>query len=168
MSGIVHGIVVLLILVLLAPYASHIPLASMAPILMLVAWNMSERKEFAHILKARTSDSLVLLITFLLTVFTNLTTAVEVGLVLAVLLFIKRMRESLRVAKVLPDPSLKHEKVTPHMVTSQHDCPQISIYTIEGPLFSGMPICSKARSRTRCSISQKCCCCEWAKYRFWT
>lgn len=136
-SGIVHGIVVLLILVLLAPYASHIPLASMAPILMLVAWNMSERKEFAHILKARTSDSLVLLITFLLTVFTNLTTAVEVGLVLAVLLFIKRMRESLRVAKVLPDPSLKHEKVTPHMVTSQHDCPQISIYTIEGPLFFG-------------------------------
>ncbi|MDT8018971.1 MULTISPECIES: SulP family inorganic anion transporter [Bacillota] len=136
-SGIVHGIVVLLILVLLAPYASHIPLASMAPILMLVAWNMSERKEFAHILKARTSDSLVLLITFLLTVFTNLTTAVEVGLVLAVLLFIKRTRESLRVAKVLPDPSLKHEKVTPHMVTSQHDCPQISIYTIEGPLFFG-------------------------------
>ncbi|RNB61710.1 sulfate permease [Brevibacillus gelatini] len=136
-SGIVHGIVVLLILILLAPYASHIPLASMAPILMLVAWNMSERKEFAHILKAKTSDSLVLLITFLLTVFTNLTTAVEVGLVLAVLLFIKRMRESLQVAKVLPDPSLKHEKVMPHMVTAQHDCPQISIYTIEGPLFFG-------------------------------
>ncbi|MDR4997692.1 SulP family inorganic anion transporter [Brevibacillus parabrevis] len=137
MSGIIHGMVVLLILVLLAPYASHIPLASMAPILMLVAWNMSERKEFAHILKAKTSDSLVLVITFVLTVFTNLTTAVEVGLVLAVLLFIKRMRDSLQVAKVLPDPSLKHEKVMPHMVSSQHDCPQINIYTIEGPLFFG-------------------------------
>lgn len=137
MSGIIHGLVVLLILVLFAPYASHIPLASMAPILMLVAWNMSERKEFAHILKAKTSDSLVLVLTFLLTVFTNLTVAIEVGLVLSILLFIKRMRDSLRVAQVLPDPSSKHDKVMAHMVTEGHDCPQISIYTIEGPLFFG-------------------------------
>ncbi|MBC2632191.1 sodium-independent anion transporter, partial [Salmonella enterica subsp. enterica serovar Enteritidis] len=83
-SGIVHGIVVLLVLLLFAPYASHIPLASMAPILMLVAWNMSERKHFMHMLKIKTSDSLVLAITFLLTVFADLTTAVEVGLLLAV------------------------------------------------------------------------------------
>ncbi|WP_312109333.1 SulP family inorganic anion transporter [Brevibacillus reuszeri] len=137
MSGIIHGLVVLLILIVIAPYASSIPLASMAPILMLVAWNMSERKEFMHILKAKTSDSIVLLITFLLTVFTNLTTAVEVGLVLAVLLFVKRMRDSLQVEKVLPDPSSKHEKVASHMVTASHDCPQISMFTIEGPLFFG-------------------------------
>ncbi|GAA3334001.1 hypothetical protein GCM10020331_100260 [Ectobacillus funiculus] len=69
MSGIIHGLVVLLVLLLLAPYASHIPLASMAPILMFVAWNMSERKEFAHVLKTKTADSAVLLVTFLLTVF---------------------------------------------------------------------------------------------------
>ncbi|NRR19398.1 SulP family inorganic anion transporter [Brevibacillus sp. MS2.2] len=137
MSGIIHGLVVLLILMLFAPYASHIPLASMAPILMLVAWNMSERKEFAHMLKAKTSDSLVLVLTFLLTVFTNLTVAIEVGLVLSILLFVKRTRDSLRVAQVLPDPSSKHDKVMPHMVTEDHDCPQISIYTIEGPLFFG-------------------------------
>jgi SulP family sulfate permease len=136
-SGIIHGIVVLFILILFAPYASHIPLASMAPILMLVAWNMSERKEFAHVLKTRTSDSIVLLITFLLTVFTNLTTAVEIGLILAVILFVKRMGELLTVAKVLPDPNNKHEKVQAHMVNEGHDCPQISIYTIEGPLFFG-------------------------------
>ncbi|WP_429841798.1 SulP family inorganic anion transporter [Brevibacillus sp. FIR094] len=137
MSGIIHGLVVLLILVLFAPYASHIPLASMAPILMLVAWNMSERKEFTHMLKAKTSDSLVLVLTFLLTVFTNLTVAIEVGLVLSILLFVKRTRDSLRVAQVLPDPSSKNDKVMPHMVTEGHDCPQISIYTIEGPLFFG-------------------------------
>lgn len=137
LSGIIHGLVVLLVLVVLAPYASSIPLASMAPILMLVAWNMSERKEFMHILRAKTSDSIVLLITFLLTVFTTLTTAVEVGLVLAVLLFVKRMRDSLQVAKVLPDPTSRHEKVMPHMVTESHDCPQFSIYSIEGPLFFG-------------------------------
>ncbi|MFC9712420.1 SulP family inorganic anion transporter [Paenibacillus sp. NPDC056933] len=137
LSGVIHGVVVLLVLVLFAPYASHIPLASMAPVLMIVAWNMSERRSFMHVLKTRTSDSLVLLITFLLTVFTSLTTAVEVGLILAVLLFVKRMSEMLKVAKVLPDPEHKHEKVMAHMVQEGHDCPQISLYTIEGPLFFG-------------------------------
>ncbi|MDK8193819.1 sulfate permease [Paenibacillus sp. UMB7766-LJ446] len=137
LSGVIHGVVVLLVLVLFAPYASHIPLASMAPVLMMVAWNMSERRSFIHVLKTRTSDSLVLLITFLLTVFTSLTTAVEVGLILAVLLFVKRMSEMLKVAKVLPDPDHKHEKVMAHMVHDGHDCPQMSMYTIEGPLFFG-------------------------------
>ncbi|WP_282939634.1 sulfate permease [Paenibacillus sp. RC67] len=136
-SGMVHGGVVLLVLVLLAPFASTIPLSSMAPILMVVAWNMSERKEFAHVLKTKTSDSIILVITFLLTVLTNLTTAVEVGLVLAVIVFVKRMRDILTVTKVLPDPSMKNEKVKSYMVKEGHDCPQISIYTIEGPLFFG-------------------------------
>jgi len=137
MSGIIHGVFVLLTLLLLAPYASHIPLASMAPVLMVVAWNMSEQKHFAHIVKLKSGDSLVLIITFLLTVFTSLTLAVEVGLVLAVVLFAKRMSEKLVVTKVLPDHALKHEKVQSHVVHQQHDCPQISIYTIEGPLFFG-------------------------------
>jgi SulP family sulfate permease len=136
-SGVVHAIVVLLILLLFAPFASAIPLASMAPILMLVAWNMSERREFIHILKTKTSDSVVLVITFLLTVFTELTTAVEVGLILAIILFVKRMGDIHTVAKVLPDSSLKHEKVKSYMVNDGHDCPQLSIYSIEGPLFFG-------------------------------
>lgn len=136
-SGIVHGIVVLLVLLLFAPYASHIPLASMAPILMLVAWNMSERKHFMHMLKIKTSDSLVLAITFLLTVFADLTTAVEVGLLLAVVLFVQRMSQGLTITKVLPDPDSKHQQVHSHMVTENHDCPQISIYTVEGALFFG-------------------------------
>lgn len=137
LSGIIHSAVVFLVLILFAPYASHIPLASIVPILMVVAWNMSERKEFAHVIKTRTSDSIVLLITFLLTVFINLTTAVQFGLILAIILFVKRMSEILTVAKVLPDPNVKNEKVKSHMVTEGHDCPQINIYTIEGPLFFG-------------------------------
>ncbi|MCU6708744.1 sulfate permease [Paenibacillus sp. J5C_2022] len=137
LSGIIHGVVVLLILVLCAPYASGIPLASMAPILMLVAWNMSERKEFVRILKTKTTDSLVLLITFLLTVFTNLTTAVEVGLIVAVILFVKRMSDVLNISKVLPEQGTVHAKVKAHMVTEDHDCPQIGIFTIDGPLFFG-------------------------------
>ena len=136
-SGIIHGIFVLLILLLFAPFASHIPLASMAPILMVVAWNMSERKHFYHILKMKSGDSLVLLVTFLFTVFTSLTTAVEIGLILAIILFTKRMSNMIVISKVLPDHTNKNEKLYPHVVNKAHDCPQISIYTIEGPLFFG-------------------------------
>lgn len=122
LSGIVHGLVVLLVLVLLAPYASAIPLAAMAPILMIVAWNMSERKPFAKLLRLRSGDSLVLVVTFLLTVFATLTTAVEVGLALAILLFVKNMAGDQRLDKVLPDP----------------DCPQLSLFSMRGPLFFGV------------------------------
>lgn len=137
LSGVFHGIFVLLTLLVLAPFASAIPLASMAPILMIVAWNMSERKHFTHLIKMKTGDSLVLLITFLLTVFTSLTTAVEVGLILAVILFTKQMSGMLVTAKVLPDHKNEQEKVTPHVVNDHHDCPQVSIFTVEGPLFFG-------------------------------
>lgn len=137
LSGVFHGIFVLLTLLVLAPFASAIPLASMAPILMIVAWNMSERKHFTHLIKMKTGDSLVLLITFLLTVFTSLTTAVEVGLILAVILFTKQMSGMLVTAKVLPDHKDEQEKVTPHVVNDHHDCPQVSIFTVEGPLFFG-------------------------------
>jgi len=137
MSGIIHGIFVLLTLLVLAPLAVHIPLASLAPVLMMVAWNMSERKHFAHILKLKSGDSLVLVITFLLTVFTSLTVAVEVGLLLAVVLFAKRMSEMLVVSKVLPDHLGDDGKVNSQVLSPGHDCPQISIYTVEGPLFFG-------------------------------
>ncbi|HLR71183.1 MAG TPA: SulP family inorganic anion transporter, partial [Pseudogracilibacillus sp.] len=90
-SGIFQSVFVLLTLLLFAPYASHVPLASMAPILMVVAFNMSEHKSFASILKLRTSDSLVLVTTFLLTVFVNLTVAVPIGLLLAMVSFVRRV-----------------------------------------------------------------------------
>lgn len=137
MSGIIHGLFILLTLLVFAPLAVHIPLASLAPVLMIVAWNMSERNHFAHILKLKSGDSLVLAITFLLTVFTSLTTAVAIGLLLAFVLFTKRMSEMLVVTKVLPDHDDYHGKVHPHVVKPTHDCPQVSIYTIEGPLFFG-------------------------------
>ncbi|WP_280522914.1 SulP family inorganic anion transporter [Paenibacillus aquistagni] len=137
LSGVIHGVVVLLVLFILAPYASSIPLASMAPILMVVAWNMSERKAFAHVLRTRTADSLVLLITFLLTIFTDLTTAVEVGLVASAILFVKNMSELLRTSKVLPDHDQKGERVSSRVIHEQHNCPQVSIHTVEGALFFG-------------------------------
>lgn len=137
MSGIIHGVFVLLTLVLLAPLAVHIPLASLAPVLMMVAWNMSERHHFLHIVKLKSGDSLVLVITFLLTVFTSLTFAVQVGLILAVILFAKRMSEMLTVTKVLPNLEEHGGKLQSQMVSETHDCPLISVYTIDGPLFFG-------------------------------
>ncbi|MFB0842510.1 SulP family inorganic anion transporter [Paenibacillus oleatilyticus] len=136
-SGMVHSVFVLLVLIVLAPLASAIPLASMAPILMVVAWNMSERREFVHIVKTRTADSVVLIITFLLTVLTDLTTAVIAGLILAVVLFVRRMSGMIKVAKVLPDPHSHRGKVASHIVNDSHDCPQIAIISVEGALFFG-------------------------------
>jgi sulfate permease, SulP family len=133
-SGIIHGIVVLLVLLFFAPYASYIPLASMAPILMVVAWNMSERKVFTSILKTKTVDSLTLFVTFILTVFVNLTVAVEVGLVMSAILFAKRMSDVMLTEKVLPNI---HHKIENHIITDTHDCPQISIFNVEGALFFG-------------------------------
>jgi SulP family sulfate permease len=136
-SGIIHGVVVFLVLLFFAPKASYIPLASMAPILMVVAWNMSERKVFAHILKTKSTDSLVLAVTFFLTVFLNLTTAVEVGLVMSAILFVKRMSDVTTTAKALPNLDHRQGRVESSMVTDTHDCPQISIFNVEGPLFFG-------------------------------
>ncbi|GBF77567.1 sodium-independent anion transporter [Paenibacillus sp. 598K] len=137
LSGVIHGATVLAVLLLLAPYATHIPLASMAPILMMVAWHMSERRAFLYVLKTRSGDAAVLLLTFLLTVGADLTVAVLVGLALAALLFVKRMSDLAHVTRVLPDPADARGKVRPGAIREDRDCPQISIYTIEGALFFG-------------------------------
>lgn len=135
MSGIIHGVFVLATLLLLAPFAVHIPLASLAPVLMIVAWNMSEHHHFIDVLKTKTGDSLVLLVTFFFTVFTSLTTAVEVGLILAVILFTKRMSQTPVLTKSVPNSTGELNPVAPDKET--RECPQVSIYTIEGPLFFG-------------------------------
>ncbi len=133
-SGIFQSIFVLLTLLLFAPYASHIPLASMAPILMVVAFNMSEVKSFAHIVKLRSGDSLVLVTTFLLTVFVNLTVAVPVGLLLAMISFVKRASSVLEVDKFKVD---EREDTATEDKLSANECPQIASFTIQGPLFFG-------------------------------
>lgn len=74
---------------------------------MVVAWNMSEKHEFIHILKTKTGDTLVLILTFILTVFADLTIGVIVGLLFTFLLFVRKMSKSLRVQKVLPNPYVK-------------------------------------------------------------
>ncbi|MUV38878.1 Sulfate transporter 3.2 [Lentibacillus sp. JNUCC-1] len=134
-SGVFQGVFVLATLLILAPYASNIPLASMAPILMVVAYNMSEHRSFAHILKLKTSDSIVLAATFLLTVFVNLTVAVQIGLLLAAVSFIKRMSEVFEVETVMP--SLLKQQAANGAEEHGASCPEIAFYTIDGPLFFG-------------------------------
>ncbi|WP_299092909.1 SulP family inorganic anion transporter [uncultured Metabacillus sp.] len=94
-AGITHALFVLLVLVLLAPFASHVALASLAPVLMVVSWKICKKEQFASILKEKSGHSLVLMITFLLTVFTNLTTGIGAGLCFSFLLYLKeRMKNN--------------------------------------------------------------------------
>ncbi|ATI77768.1 MULTISPECIES: SulP family inorganic anion transporter [Bacillus] len=132
-SGIVHGVFVLLVLLLFAPYASLIPLASMSPILMVVAWNMSERKEFINILKIRDSDSAVLVVTFLLTVWQDLVFGVAAGILLAIITFIARMSKSFRIKKDVSESIVQSAAAA----EEKHFQRSVSIYSVEGPLFFG-------------------------------
>ncbi|MDM5321540.1 SulP family inorganic anion transporter [Bacillus altitudinis] len=132
-SGVVHGVVVLLILMLFAPYASMIPLAAMAPILMFVAWNMSEKKEFINIVKVKNADSLVLVVTFLLTVIGDLIIGVTAGLILAFIAFIKKMSQTTSIHSNVAVPQME----TAAALEKQTNQQGISMYAIEGPLFFG-------------------------------
>ncbi|ANT58061.1 SulP family inorganic anion transporter [Bacillus pumilus] len=132
-SGVVHGVVVLLILMLFAPYASMIPLAAMAPILMFVAWNMSEKKEFINIVKVKNADSLVLVVTFLLTVIGDLIIGVTAGLILAFVAFIKKMSQTTNIHTNVAVPQIE----TAAALERETDQKGVSMYSIEGPLFFG-------------------------------
>ena len=98
LAGIMHALTLVLIILLLAPLAAAIPLCTLAAILFVVAWNMSEAKHFLHMVKhAPTADVAILLITFTLTVFTDLVVAVNIGVLLAMLTFLGKMAASVEV-----------------------------------------------------------------------
>ncbi|EIW20628.1 MULTISPECIES: SulP family inorganic anion transporter [Pelosinus] len=136
-SVIISAIFVLLTMLALAPYAGLIPLASMAPVLMVVSYNMSQHQAFISIAKVKSLSTGVLLITFFLTVFANLTVAVEIGLLLTMMLFIKRMSEIMVVTQVIPDHENHLIDIADQNALHTYDCSQISIFSIEGPLFFG-------------------------------
>lgn len=132
-AGMVHAIVLLLILVLLMPYAALIPMPTIAAILFVVAYNMCQWRPFVHLVRtAPKSDIAVLVITFVLTVVFDLVIAIEVGFVLACLLFMKRMSDETGVVgwKYVEEETDDSEKlkVLPK---------EIRVYEITGPLFFG-------------------------------
>jgi SulP family sulfate permease len=134
-AGVVHSLVLVFTMLVLAPYARHVPLASLAAILFVVAWNMSEAREVVALMKGGSrGDRLVLLTTLGLTVFVDLVVAVEVGVVLAALLFMKHMAERTEVkplltAETTPDPF--HGLAT-------HPPPGVVVYAVDGPFFFGV------------------------------
>ena len=96
-SGILHAVYILLFMLIAAPLAAYIPLASLGGVLAVVAWNMAEKHEFASLLRASWGDATVLMATFLLTIFSDLTTAIGVGVTLGAFLFLHRMAEAVEV-----------------------------------------------------------------------
>ena len=127
-SGMVHAVVLLLVLVLLMPFAAYIPMPIIAAVLLMVAYNMSEWRHFVKICKtAPAGDILVLVLTFVLTVAFDLVVAIAVGLVVAVVLFMKRMADVTHVREwTQKDAADSKKKEIPEGV---------SVFEIEGPMF---------------------------------
>ena len=132
LAGIVHVLTLVLILLVLAPLASSIPLAALAAILFVVAWNMSELPNFGRMLmRAPTADRIVLVVTFLLTVFVDLVVAVNVGVMLAIFHFLRRMAASVETREVAED-ALEREFAD----QVGHKRPEgVMVYEIDGPMF---------------------------------
>lgn len=133
-AGMIHAVVLVLILIILMPYAAMIPMPAIAAILFMVAYNMCQWRTFAELVKtAPKSDIAVLILTFLLTIVFDLVIAIEIGLLVAVLLFMKRMSDVTEVHswKYAEDEEEaereKLRKLSPH----------INVYEISGPLFFG-------------------------------
>ena len=134
LAGLTHAAILIAVLLVLTPLAASIPLAALAAILFGVAWNMSDIERFKSVMRtAPTADRWILLITFLLTVFADLIVAVNVGVILAVLQFIRRMSESVDTQPV-GAPSLKAELA---QLGLERLPPEVQVYEITGPLFFG-------------------------------
>jgi SulP family sulfate permease len=134
----IHSAILLALMLVAAPLASYIPLAALAGVLAVVCWNMFEKQAFATLLRASRGDALVLMVTFLLVVFRDLTEGIVVGFVLGSILFIDRMAKSIAVEADLP---LVQEDVADSS-GSAYDASEASdvdtvVYRISGAFFFG-------------------------------
>ncbi len=134
-AGIIHALTLLVILLIGAPLASYIPLSVLAAILLVVAWNMGEWREIPELLKLSRTDIAVWLVTFTLTVVADLTVAVEVGMILAALLFIRRIAETTTVTEVTDDDV---EGGRAHVLQDKDIPDYVRIFRIHGPFLFGV------------------------------
>ncbi len=133
-AGMVHAVTLLLILLFAAPLARHIPLAILAGILMIVSYDMGEWREIPAVIKLGAAEAAVWCITFALTVFADLTVAVEAGMILAALLYIRRVTTTTTVARVTPE-YIRRGRAHSLQI---HDMPsEVAIYRIHGPFLFG-------------------------------
>ncbi|WP_298288341.1 SulP family inorganic anion transporter [uncultured Lutibacter sp.] len=133
-SGIVHGLVLLAIMLLFAPYAKLIPMSCLAGILVVVAYHMSEWRQFKSILKGSRMDIIILLTTFFLTVTFDLIIAIEIGIILASFMFMKRMSEAVHVKSISSEITKKEHLFDDELSSLPKE---ILLYEINGPLFFG-------------------------------
>lgn len=134
LSGMVHSVVLLLVIMFLMPYAGLIPMPTIAAILFMVAYNMSEWKKFVSVVKtAPKSDTIVMVTTFVLTVVFDLVIAIEVGMILAAMLFMKRMSEE----TVVSDWEYRQEDAENDDKDLMEVPKHVRVYEISGPLFFG-------------------------------
>ena len=142
LAGIIHALTVLAFMLLLAPLAKRIPLAALAAVLVMVAWGMSERDHFKTLFRAPRSDIAVLLTTFGLTVFADLTVAVGVGMVLASMLFMRRMSEVTGIGAIADElqdqPDDLTDETDPNAITRREVPAGVEVYEINGPFFFGV------------------------------
>lgn len=136
-AGIFHSITLLLIMLFFGSYAKLIPMATLAAILVVVAYNMSEWRAFKSLLKSPKSDVVVLVTTFLLTVIFDLTIAIEIGMVLSVLLFMKRMSEVSNVSVITRELEDEEDKPDPNATDKKKIPEEVEVFEINGPLFFG-------------------------------
>lgn len=140
-TGLVHAVVLLLIFLFLMPYVSYVPMACLAAILVQVAYNMSEWKTFKYLLRGDRSDVSVLLITFFLTVIFDLTIAIEVGVLLAIVLFVRRVMQTTHVNVLQGDTIAATEDPEKAAMedTDRLAIPSgVEVYEIDGPFFFGL------------------------------
>ncbi len=137
-AGIVHAAVLLLILLFLGPLTKHIPMACLAGVLVVVAYNMSEWRTFRSLMKNPKSDVSVLLATFFLTVIFDLTIAIEIGLLIAMLFFMRRVAETTRVSVTTDEIDLSDEGEIHHDEEVLTLPRGVEVYEIDGPFFFGI------------------------------
>lgn len=136
-AGIIHAITLLLIMLFFGSYAKLIPMATLAAILVIVSYNMSEWHAFKSLLKSPRSDVIVLLTTFFLTVIFDLTIAIEIGMILAVLLFMKRMSEVSNVSVITRELEDEEEQPDPNSINKKQIPEGVEVFEINGPFFFG-------------------------------
>lgn len=137
-AGIIHAVVLLLILLFLGPLTKHIPMACLAGVLIIVSYNMSEWRTFRSLLKNPASDVAVLLVTFFLTVIFDLTIAIEIGLLIAMFLFMKRVAETTQVSVTTDEIDLSAEGTIPTEDEILILPKGVEVYEIDGPFFFGI------------------------------
>ena len=136
-AGIIHALTLLLIMLFFGGWAKLIPMATLSAILIVVAYHMSEWRSFKSLLKSPRSDVVVLLTTFFMTIIFDLTIAIEIGMVLAAFLFMKRMAEVSNIGMITRELEDEEEKSDPFAINKKNIPKGVDVFEINGPFFFG-------------------------------